>query len=44
MKGFLKTFVIGLATMFLIFSGAVVSLGLVAGNDLKRVLREYVLT
>ena len=44
MKGFLKTFVIGLAALFLIFSGAMITLGLAAGNDLKRVLRDYVLS
>ena len=44
MKGFLKTFVVGLAALFLVFAGAVITIGLAAGNDLKRVMREYVLS
>ncbi len=44
MKGFLRTFIVGLAALFLIFAGAVVTVGLAAGSDVKRVMREYVLS
>lgn len=43
MSGFLRTFVIGLAALFLLAAGMVVTVGLTAGGDIKRVMRSFIL-
>ncbi|NRA36922.1 MAG: hypothetical protein HRU15_02175 [Planctomycetes bacterium] len=44
MSGFMRTLIIGFAALFMIAAGAVVTVGLTAGGDVKRVMRSFILS
>ncbi|MFW5830337.1 MAG: hypothetical protein ACOCXA_08775 [Planctomycetota bacterium] len=44
MKGFLRTFVFGLAMLFMLIAGLVVTLALATDGDVRRQLRDWVLS